>query len=67
MFRVTVRRAMTGWVKPIDPETDQVFEFDPPDLTVIETDNPVIAELLGPDGQVIRQWLEREPIGYRQR
>lgn len=36
-----------------------------PHLTV--TDNPVKATLLGPNGEPIRQVVEREPFGYRQR
>lgn len=52
---------------PIGPECDTTVEFDPPDLIVEMSDNPVVAELLGPDGEVIRQWVEREPIGYRMR
>lgn len=55
------------WSVPIDPDTDMVVEFDVPELTVEMSDNPVVAELLGPDGNVIRQWVEREPIGYRPR
>lgn len=39
----------------------------PPPLEVEVADNPVVMELLGPDGEVIRQWLEREPIGFRLR
>lgn len=45
----------------------RVVEFEPPLLTVEMSDNPVVAELLGPDGSVLRQWVEREPIGYRRR
>ncbi len=33
-----------------------------PDVDV--TENPVVAELLGPDGSVIAQLLERPPIGF---
>lgn len=34
---------------------------------VIETENPVVAELLGPDGAPIRQWRERRtvPVGFQ--
>ena len=34
-----------------------------PDVTV--TENPVVAELLGPDGKPIRQWTERPPFGFQ--
>jgi hypothetical protein len=36
-----------------------------PDLT--ETENPVVAELLGPRGETIRQWRERRtvPFGFQ--
>src|SRR5204862_1265894 len=58
---------MHQWSQPIAPDVDEVHEFEPPVLTVDVTDNFVVAELLGPDGKVIAQMLEREPIGYRLR
>lgn len=33
-------------------------------IDVEVTDNPVIAELLGPDGSPIRQWRARPVIGF---
>lgn len=56
---------MRQWSRPIAPEFDEVHDFDPPCLTFDVSDNPVIAELLGPDGEVLRQWVEREPIGFK--
>ena len=34
-----------------------------PEFTV--TENPVVAELLDADGNVIRQWTERPPFGFQ--
>lgn len=34
-----------------------------PEMTV--TDNPVVATLLGPSGQPIRQWRERPAFGFQ--
>lgn len=55
-----------------DPDPDDVDHdphyIDAPDMTdigVTVTDNPVLGELLGPDGAVIRQVRERPPIGFR--
>ena len=31
------------------------------------TDNPVTNVLLGPSGEVLRQWRERPEVGYRKR
>jgi hypothetical protein len=42
----------------------------PMDMTQVQvtmTDNPIVAELLGPNGDVLRQWRERPPVGFRQR
>jgi hypothetical protein len=53
----------TVW--PVDePEEGEDPVPEPPALEVEVTDNPVIYELLGPDGEVIRQWLARTPIGF---
>jgi hypothetical protein len=52
----TVERNNFEWVEPVIPQ----FE-----LTV--TDNPVVAELLGPDGEPVTIWQEREPFGFRVR
>lgn len=48
-----------------DERTDTEYVFDTPAIDVTVTDNPVTHELLGPDGEVIRQWTERPPIGFR--
>lgn len=50
------------WRDGQDPEP---AEAPTPQLT--ETDNPIIATLLGPDGEPIRQWRERAPMGFRKR
>lgn len=46
---------------------DRGTEWEWPDQPVMVevTDNPVVAELLDADGNVIRQWRERPPIGFR--
>lgn len=41
------------------------YEWPDHELTVEVSDNPVVAELLDAQGNVIRQWLKRPPIGYR--
>lgn len=52
------------------PGTPDFYDDEPdpyvqaPHLEVWVTDNPVVAELLGPDGEVITQWRERPPIGF---
>jgi hypothetical protein len=53
------------WIKPNLDGFDEVFEFDLPDLLVQVSENPVVAELLGPRGEVVSQMLLREPIGFR--
>lgn len=42
-----------------------VSHTDPDCPQLTETDNPVVATLLGPDGQPIRQWRERPAFGFR--
>jgi hypothetical protein len=37
---------------------------EPPALEVEVTENPVIAEILGPHGEVLAQMLARPPIGF---
>lgn len=44
--------------------TEESCDFEVPALTLEVTDNPVIAELYGPDGQVTAQVRERPPIGF---
>lgn len=36
-------------------------------IEVTVTDNPVVARLYGPAGEVLIERREREPIGFRQR
>lgn len=56
---------MAEW---FDPRCNDWHEFDPiVPSEVWVTENPVVGELLGPDGEVLLQVLEREPIGYRLR
>lgn len=50
-----------------DERTELVYEWENPPLEVDVTDNPVSAELWHPDGTLLLQVLEREPIGYRLR
>lgn len=58
---------MSRWSDPTDDLWDEPYCGAPSleDITVTVTDNPVVAELLGPDGDVIRQWRERPPFGFR--
>jgi hypothetical protein len=55
-------------------DDDEWWEEDPPpilpplamaEVTVTVTDNPITAELLGPNGKVLRQWRARPPFGFR--
>lgn len=50
-----------GWID--DPLNDDNGLPDWPEVEV--TENPVVHELLGPDGEVIRQWRERPPFGFQ--
>lgn len=34
------------------------------EIIVEVTENPIVAELLGPDGNVLRQWRERPQFGF---
>lgn len=34
-------------------------------VQVVVTDNPIVAVLLGPNGEVLREWRERRPFGFR--
>ena len=52
--------AVSGWDD--DWCDEPAIEYPRPDL--IETENPVVAELLGPDGAPIRQWRERRTIPF---
>ena len=40
------------------------WHTDPPRPEAIETENPVVAELLGPTGQPLRQWRERRTVAF---
>jgi hypothetical protein len=35
------------------------------EVHVVVSENPVVAELLGPDGKTLRQWRARPPFGFR--
>ncbi len=50
------------WISDWDSGLGQMASME-----VTVTDNPVVSELYGPDGSVIRQWRERKSIGYRKR
>lgn len=50
-----------------DDGSDDEFVGETPDLTFDVTENPVVAELLGPDGEPLRQWRERPPFGLHPR
>ena len=56
------------WVRSWNDDEDG-FEYVEPCASVpgevYVTDNEVVCELLGPNGEVISQMLEREPIGFR--
>lgn len=54
---------MSGWDD--DWCDEPPIEYPRPELT--ETENPVVAELLGPHGEAIRQWRERPtvPFGFQ--
>jgi hypothetical protein len=55
-------------------DDDEEWWDDPPPILepmamtqvqVEVTENPVVAELLGPGGEVLRQWRERPPFGFQ--
>lgn len=50
------RRRRAKWPQPATERPEA-------ELTV--TDNPIVATLLGPKGEPIRQWRARPPIGFR--
>lgn len=51
-----------------DARTDEWVEFEAPDSIEVEvTDNPIVATLLGPDGEPLAQFTERPPFGFRSR
>lgn len=50
------------------PDNEDVFGsgVDPShSIEVIVTDNPVVGQILGPDGSVLIEVRERQPIGFR--
>lgn len=52
-------------VWPVDePEEAEDPIPEPPVLEVEVSENPVVAELLDAEGNVIRQWVARPPIGF---
>ncbi len=59
MTRAPYRSDPEEW----DEEGPRPAELAWPEVYV--SDNPVVAVLLGPDGEPIRTFLEREPIGFR--
>ena len=63
-MRAPHRRSPDWW-----PDKDDVDDgpqpADAPELEVEVSDNPVVATLLGPDGEVLVEVREREPIGFR--
>lgn len=48
-----------------DERTGDQYEWTDQSIDVTVTDNPVVHELLDQHGNVIRQWTERPPIGFR--
>lgn len=49
-------------------DSEQPLLLEPLALTEIQvtvTENPVVRELLGPDGKTLRQWRERPSFGFR--
>jgi hypothetical protein len=56
---------------PRDPWGEDLYRPSPAEaMASIEVEvshNPIVAELLGPDGEVIRRWRERPPIGFQRR
>jgi hypothetical protein len=51
-----------------DEWCDEPPVLQPLDMTQVQvevSDNPIVAELLGPDGEVLRQWRERPPFGFQ--
>lgn len=57
---------MSGFVWPYDPWEEESVDdaVPPPALEVEVSENPILATLLGPDGEVIRTLLARPPIGF---
>lgn len=49
---------------PADDEWDSGLPAEHT-IEVTVTDNPVVGTLLGPDGRVLVEIREREPIGFR--
>lgn len=48
-----------------DPEDFEDFGLvDPPHLEVEITDNPIVAELLGPDGETLLRLTERPIVRF---
>lgn len=55
-----------GFVWPDESWEDQGLDdvVDAPSLEVELSENEVVAELLDANGDVIRRWLARPPIGF---
>jgi len=52
-----------GWC--LNHNGDELAWEDPAAPEVDITDNPIIAELLDLDGNIVKQWTARPPIGFR--
>lgn len=50
-----------------DEQHETIWEYETPQIEAWVTDNPIVGELLGPDGEPILTIYEREPIGFRMR
>lgn len=50
------------WMREVDGEY-RAGDHPKPDVDV--TPNPVVARILGPDGEPLSVFREREPIGFR--
>jgi hypothetical protein len=56
------------WVDPGTPfDWDDTPGPEPPEVIVVETDNPTVAVLYGPDGEPLIVFKERSsvPFGYQ--
>ena len=51
----------------VDPEDRESYEVEMPPVSFEVTDNPVVGELLGPNGETLARICERPfvPFGYR--
>lgn len=49
-----------------EPDPDDPEPVEVPSLTVEWTDPQVVAVLYGPHGEVLTEWLDRDPAGFAQ-